>query len=75
MICQALENLGINADEWLMGMAIDEIAQLAVHGDVVNTEDATQVIALKFIFKAALELQQRGVLEIEHGKAAEIAIA
>jgi hypothetical protein len=75
MIGQALENLGKNADEWLMGMAVDQIAQLTVHGDVVNTEDGAQVIALNLILKAALELQQRGVLEEEHSEAAQIAVA
>ena len=44
-------------------MAVDEIAQLGVDGDLVDAEGRGQVVGLKFALEAALELEQGTVLD------------
>ena len=44
-------------------MAVDEIAQLGVARDPRDAESGGQVVGLEFALKAALELQQRRVLD------------
>ena len=46
-----------------MVMAVDEMAQLGVDGDLSDAEGGGEVVGLELALKATLELEQRGVLD------------
>ena len=56
-------------------MAVDEIAQLGVARDSRDAEGGGQVVGLDLLLEAALELQQRGVLDEKQSNGTQITIA
>jgi hypothetical protein len=56
-------------------MAVDEVAQLGVDGDLVDAEGSGQVVGLMFALEAALELEQGTVLDEKESEATEVTIA
>jgi hypothetical protein len=56
-------------------MAVDDISQLSVRGNLTNGEDSAQVVALHLILKTPLKLKQGRILEIEHRVGAEVAVS
>jgi hypothetical protein len=56
-------------------MAVDQIAQLGVDGDLVDAEGRGQVVGLKFALEAALELEQGTVLDEKQSEATEVTVA
>ena len=56
-------------------MSIHYIPHLAVSGNVGHTKDGRQIVAPHLFLKAPLKLKQCGVLQVEHGQAARVAIA
>ena len=56
-------------------MAVDEIAQLGVARDLRDAEGGGQVVGLDLLLEAALELQQRTVLNEKQSSGTQITIA
>ena len=46
-------------------MAVEEIAELGVGGDLADAEGGGEVVGLQLVLEAALELQQGGILDVE----------
>ena len=46
------------------------IAKLAVFGDIVNPENRMQVVSLDTVLNAALECENRWILQVHHGESA-----
>ena len=44
-------------------MAVEQIAQLGVAGDLLDAEGGGKVVGLELALKATLELKERGVLD------------
>ena len=56
-------------------MAVEEIAQLRVDGDLTDTEGGREVVGLDLLLEAALELQQGRVLDEKQSEGTEVTIA
>ena len=56
-------------------MAVEQITELGVARDVLDTEGGGQVVGLELALEATLELQERAVLDEEHCGGAEKTIA
>ena len=56
-------------------MAVEQIAQLGVAGDLLDAEGGGEVVGLELALKATLELKERGVLDEKQSGDTEIAIA
>ena len=72
---QATDPVGESGQEGLKAMAVDQIAQLGVDGDLVDAEGRGQVVGLKFALEAALELEQGTVLDEKQSEATEVTVA
>ena len=44
-------------------MAVEQIAQLGVAGDLLDAEGGVEVVGSELALKATLELKERGVLD------------
>ena len=68
---QATDEVGEAGQHGSIVMAVDEIAQLGVARDSRDAEGGGQVVGLDLLLEAALELQQRTVLDekVQHGQA------
>ena len=56
-------------------MAVEQIAELRVGGQFTDAEGGREVVGLQLALEAALELQQRGVLDVEQSQSAQVAVA
>ena len=56
-------------------MAVEQIAQLRVDGDLTDTEGGREVVGLDLLLEAALELQQGRVLDEKQSEGTEVTIA
>ena len=71
---QAMKPLGVHPKQRLVGMAVDELAQLRVSRHLLDTKGGAEVVALYGLLKAPLKIKQRRVLQEEHREAAQIAV-
>ena len=67
---QAVQPLSVHSKQRLIGMAIDQLAQLRISRDLLDAKDGAEIVALNGLLKAPLELQQRRILQVEHREAA-----
>ena len=72
---QAADEVGKAGHEGLIVMAVEEVAELRVDGDLADTEGGGEVVGLELLLEAALELQQGGVLDEEQSEGTEVTIA
>ncbi|MCY3641247.1 MAG: hypothetical protein OXH37_09565 [Gammaproteobacteria bacterium] len=56
-------------------MAVEQIAELGVAGDLLDAEGGRQVVGLELALEATLELKERAVLDEEHCGGTEKTIA
>ena len=61
---QATDEVGEAGQNGSIVMAVDEIAELGVARDPRDAEGGGQVVGLDLLLEAALELQQRRVLDV-----------
>ena len=72
---QATDPVGEAGQDGLLVMAVDEMAQLGVDGDLSDAEGGGEVVGLELALKATLELEQRAVLDEKESDGTEVTIA
>ena len=59
---QATDPVGEGGHHGSVVMAVEQIAELGVAGDVLDAEGGREVVGLEFALEATLELKERPVL-------------
>ena len=72
---ESLQYIRVHVAQGPVRMAVDQITQLAVAGNLAQPKYGREVVRLHRLLKASLELQQRGILEVEHGEDPQITVA
>ena len=65
---QASDPVGEAGEDGSIVMAVEEIAELGVGGDLADAEGGGEVVGLQLVLEAALELEQGGILDVEQSE-------